>query len=84
MIATILKLLGAEASVGSSGSDFGGAKLVRIYNLNGSDVVVTVKDASANTTGTVTVKAGDTIFVQKTAEGTISAATACKMVGVAF
>jgi hypothetical protein len=84
MVATIIRLLGQEASVGSSGSDFSGNKLIRVYNSNLSDVLLTLKDASTATIGTVTVKSGETIYVNKAGTDVLSAATACKMVAIAF
>jgi hypothetical protein len=87
MVATIIRLLGQEASVGTAGSDFSGNKLIRVYNSNGGDVLLTVKDNATptpNTIGTVTVKAGETIYVNKAGTDVLSAASTCKMVAVAF
>lgn len=84
MVATILKLLGTEASVNAAGSTFNGNQLVRVYNNNGSDVVISVIDASSATTGSFTLKAGETAYVRKMPAEKVSAATACKMVAVAF
>ena len=84
MVATILRVLGTETSVNSSGSVLGNAKLVRVYNQNASDVLITVTNAASTVTGTVTVKAGTVEYIAKAPTDSISAATACKMVSVGF
>jgi hypothetical protein len=85
MVTPIIKLLGTEASVNASGSTFNGAHLVRIYNSNATDVLITVTDTDTSTvTGTFTLKTYETAFVRKNAAESISAATACKMVAIAF
>jgi len=83
MVATIIRLLGSEASV-SSANSFNGNKLIRIYNQNDADVLVTVTNADLAVVGTVTVKTKETIYINKAGTDTITAATACKMVPVAF
>jgi len=84
MIATINYLLGAEATINSSGTTFNGATVVRVYNQTGSDVVVTVKASGGAVTGSMTVKGGDTVYVQKGPSENISAASGVKMVPVGF
>lgn len=83
MISTIVKLLGSEAAI-STASTINGNQLIRVYNQNATDVLLTVTAPGAVITGTCTVKAGETIFVRKTPVETITAATACKMVAVSF
>ena len=78
----ILKLLGTEAAL-STATTLSGAQLVRVYNDTAGAVLLTVK-LDSTTTGTVTVKAGDVVFVRKTAAETIAAASAVKAVSVAF
>lgn len=75
------RIMGTEAAV-STADNIGRASTVRVYNNNGSDVVLTVTNADT-TTGTVTLKAGETIYIQKEPAATIAAATSCKMVAVA-
>ena len=77
----ILKLLGTEFVL-STATTVNGAQLVRVFNDTASPVLVTV--ANSSTTGTVTVKAGDVIFVRKQSAETIAAAAAVKAVAVAF
>ena len=78
----ILKLLGTEAAL-STATALSGAQLVRVYNDTAGAVLLTVA-SGGTTTGTVTVKAGDVVFVRKTAAETIAAAAAVKVVSVAF
>lgn len=77
-----LKVLGTEATV-TTANAFGGKQVIRVYNQNAADVLLTIANGGG-TTGTITVKAGETIFIQKTPAETIAAATGCKMVAVAY
>lgn len=83
MVSPIVRVLGTEASVGSSGSDFSGKQLIRVYNSNASDVLITVANGGV-TTGTFTLRSYETAYVNKSPAETVAAATACKMVPVAF
>lgn len=83
MVSPIIRLLAAEAAV-SAANSFNGNKLIRIYNQNTDDVLITITNASAVVVGTVTVGGGDTIFINKAGTDTVTAATACRMVPVAF
>ena len=78
----ILKLLGTEAPL-STATTLSGAQLVRVYNDTAGAVLITVA-LDGSTTGTVTVKAGDVVFVRKTAAETIAAGSAVKAVSIAF
>ncbi len=78
----ILKLLGSEAAL-STATTLSGAQLVRVYNDTAGAVLVTVA-LEGSTTGTVTVKAGDTVFVRKQATETIAAGSAVKAVSIGF
>ena len=49
MVTPIIRLLGSEASVNSSGSNIGLNKLVRVYNQNDTDVVITGTGMSGTT-----------------------------------
>jgi Neuraminidase (sialidase) len=84
MVSTIIKLLGTESSVNASGNTFNGNQLIRVYNSNGSDVVISVVDADSNTTGSFTLRSYETAYVRKMPAEKVCAATACKMVAVAF
>lgn len=78
----ILKLLGTEAAL-STATTLSGAQLVRVYNDTAGAVLLTVA-LEGSTTGTCTVKAGDTVFIRKQVAETIAAASAVKAVSVAF
>lgn len=84
MVSPILQILASESSVGTTGSDFGGKPLIRVYNSTNADVVVTIKNAADATIGTFTLKTYSEAFVRKTPTDTISASAAIKMVPVAF
>lgn len=84
MVSPIIKLLGTEASVNSSGNTFNGIQLIRVYNNNGSDVVISVVDADSNTTGSFTLRSYETAYVRKMPAEKVCAATACKMVPISF
>lgn len=84
MVSPILKVLAAESSVGTGGSDFSGKPLIRVYNSTNADVTVTIKDASANITGSFTLKTYTEAFVQKAPAESIFASATIKMVPVAF
>jgi hypothetical protein len=76
-----LRILGTEAAVATANA-FNGASTVRVYNNNGADVLLTITKADT-TTQTVTIRTGETLYVQKQPADTIAAGTSCRMVGVA-
>lgn len=84
MVATIIQVLGSESSVTSSGSDFSGNQLIRVYNNNASDVVISLLAADSSTVGTFTLHSYETAYVRKSPTQKVAAATACKMTPVAF
>ena len=78
----ILKLLEAERTL--TGAFYTGYNLIRVFNDTAGAVLITVKTAGGTTTGSVTVKAGEVVFVRKTATETIEAASGVKTVPVAI
>jgi hypothetical protein len=78
----IIKLLGTEAAL-STATALNNAQLIRVYNDTAGAVLITVAEGGT-TTGTVTVKAGEVIFVRKKALETIAAASAVKAVSIGF
>ena len=78
----IIKLLGTEAAL-STATTLSNAQLVRVFNDTAGAVLITVAD-NGTTIGTVTVKAGEIIFVRKKSAETIAAGAAVKAVSVAF
>ena len=83
MVTPIITVLGSEQSVTTAVS-FNGAKLLRIYNAQATDVVVTISDADDATVGTLTVKSKDTVFVTKNPTDKIACASACLVVPIGF
>jgi hypothetical protein len=77
----ILKLLDIERTL--TGVYYVGSTLIRVFNDTAAAVLITVKDGST-TTGSVTVKAGEVIFVRKKSAETIEASAGVKTVAVAF
>ena len=82
------KVLGGEEAIGQgsgNGSNFSSATVVRIYNENNANTVVSIEDSSANLIGTFTLKTGDKEFVEKNPSDEIFVSTAnVKGVGVAI
>ena len=78
----LIKLLGTEAAL-STATTLGNAQVVRIYNDTAGAVLITVKQDST-TIGTITVKAGDVVFIQKKSAETIAAGAAVKAVAVGY
>ena len=60
----IISNLGIEHTV-STATTLNGASLVRIYNNNGSDVLVSLTDGNSVTFATITVKAGTVEYLSK-------------------
>ena len=85
-MASTVKLLGSEVSVSNTASNIGNAKLVRIYNGNAADKVVTVKSGS-DVVGTVTLVTKEVIYLMKLSQETIEApagTAGVKAVSVAY
>ena len=78
----ITRLLGEEATLGTTPSDFDGQRLVRILNNTAGAVVVTVKEGAA-VTGSMTVPAGAISYIEKTPTETVEAASDVLAVPVA-
>ena len=77
-------ILGTEQTV-SAANAFNGATLLRIYNHNGADVLVTLVNCSTDyASATVTIKAGTVEYIRKDPAGTVACATSCKIVPVSF
>lgn len=83
MVSPILSVFGLEQSV-TTAVTFNGAKLLRVYNAQATDVVVTISNSSDVTVGTVTVPSKNTIFVTKNPTDKIACASACLVVPVGF
>lgn len=63
-----IKVLGSEVACGTSsgnGSNFGGATVVRLYNTNAADQLISIENSSNSLIGTFTLKTGATELVEK-------------------
>ena len=78
----LIKLLGTEAAL-TTATTLGKAQVVRVYNDTAGAVLITVADGGT-TIGTITVKAGDVVFINKKSAETIAAGAAVKAVAVAY
>ena len=63
-------------------STFNNASLVRVYNVNGTDVLITTTVLKDGTTPSFTIKAGAVEYVLKAPGDTLTFGTSCKAVGV--
>lgn len=82
----ILKLLTEEDALTTSASSRNGGQLFRIKNIGTTGVSVLVKD-SGTTTGSISLSAGEVIYIRKKASETIESSTndtTIRIVQVAF
>ena len=80
---SVLRLLGSEAGIASA-SNVGFAKLVRILNNKTSVQVITQKNAGGTTIATVTLAAGESVFIAKAPTDTLTGAATSLTVSVGF
>lgn len=59
-----IKLVGSEVALSDTASAVGNQKVIRVYNGNAADQLVTVKDGST-VVGTITVKTKTDIILEK-------------------
>tara|TARA_B100001939_G_scaffold345514_1_gene362266 strand:- start:1991 stop:2236 length:246 start_codon:yes stop_codon:yes gene_type:complete len=78
-----LKLNGSEGDL-TSASSVSLARLVRVYNSGGSDLLLTQKNSSGTTIGTVTVKTKEVVFIKKEGLDTLEGGAALKVVNINF
>lgn len=65
-----LKLVGSEVALSNTASDLGLQKVIRVYNGNAADQLVTVKNGST-VVGTITVKTGTDVILEKNGDHTL-------------
>ena len=80
---SVLRLLGSEGNLGSA-SNVGFAKLVRVLNNKTSVQVITQKNAGGTTIATVTLAAGESVFIAKAPTDTLTGAATSLTVSVGF
>ena len=82
----LIKVLAAETNLNAA-TNVGNATVVRVYNGHSAAVVITRSDSSDNTIGSLTVKNGETVVLEKEPTDKLSAASngdKVKVVKVAF
>lgn len=82
-MAQVTNLLGSEVNLASA-TDVGGAKLVRVLNNKTSVQVITQKNAGGTTIATVTMAAGEVVYIQKAVTDTFTGAATSLAVSVGF
>ncbi len=70
-----LKLVGSEVALSDTASNLGLQKVIRVYNSNAADQLVTVKSGS-DVVGTITVKTGTEVILGKNTDHTLEVANA--------
>jgi len=80
---SVIRLLGSEAGIASA-SNVGFAKLVRVLNNKTSVQVITQKNAGGTTIATVTLAAGESVFIAKAPTDTLTGAATSLAVSVGF
>ena len=80
---SVIRLLGSEAGIASA-SNVGFAKLVRVLNNKTSVQAITQKNAGGTTLATVTLAAGESVFIAKAPTDTLTCAATSLAVSVAF
>lgn len=80
---SVIRLLGSEAGIASA-SNVGFAKLVRVLNNKTSVQLITQKNAGGTTIATVTLAAGESVFIAKAPTDTLTGAATSLTVSVGF
>tara|TARA_B100001093_G_C26476178_1_gene862791 strand:+ start:128 stop:391 length:264 start_codon:yes stop_codon:yes gene_type:complete len=81
-----LKLVGSEVALSNTASNLALQKVIRVYNGNAADQLVTVKNGS-DTVGTITVKTKTDVILEKNTEHTLevgSGVANVKAVAIAY
>ena len=82
----LIKVLAAETNLNAA-TNVSNATVVRVYNGHSDAVVITRSDSSDNTIGSLTVKNGETVLLEKEPTDkliTSAGTTSVKAVKVAF
>jgi hypothetical protein len=83
----ILKLLAEETALTTAASTRNGQKLFRIRNSHASSAFSVLVKAGSTTTGSISLYAGEVLYISKTAAETIEssdAGTSVRIVPIAF
>ena len=69
-MANLIKLDGSEVALSNTASNIGFKKVIRVYNSNAADQLVTVKNGS-DVVGTITVRTGTDVILEKNTDHTL-------------
>jgi hypothetical protein len=78
----IVKLLGSETDL-TVATNVGLATVVRVLNT-GSAAIVTRKDSAETIIGTVTIAAGEIVYLEKDSSDTLEGGVSFKVVKIAY
>ena len=82
----LIKVLAEETTLNAA-TNVGSATVVRLYNGYSAALLITRKDSGNATIGSVTVKNGETVLLEKDASDTLTAASngsSVKVVKIAY
>ena len=82
----LIKVLAEETTLNAA-TNVGSATVVRLYNGHSAALLITRKDSSSAIIGSVTVKNGETVLLEKDASDTLTAASngsSVKVVKIAY
>lgn len=80
----IIKVITEESTLTSTPNSVSDARVVRIYNDSGSDVLVMRRDAANTVLGSCTLANGSIQFMEKAWEDTLESSANVKVTSVAF
>lgn len=78
-----IKLLASETDL-TAATDVGSASVVRLHNTTAGALLMTQKNALAATVGTMTLTAGEVVYVQKATTDTLEGGVGISAVSVAY
>ena len=85
-MANLIKLDGSEVALSNTASNVGFKKVIRVYNSNAADQLVTQKSGST-VVGTITVRTGTSVVLEKGSRETLevgSGVAGVKAVAVSY
>lgn len=80
----IIKLKSEEVTLSSTPTTIDDARVVRVYNDSGSDVLVTRRDDANTVLGSCTLASGSIQFVEKVDDDTLESSANVKATSVAY
>lgn len=80
----IIKVISQEAALSSTPDTVNDARVVRVYNDSGSDVLVTRRDSANTVLGSCTLANGSIQFMEKLSDDTLESSANVKVTSVAY